>query len=99
MAGSGRSKPQSDRPVRALSAQQDRSRHCTSAGANHPRRGVYGGRMTGMFGGARWRMVGWSILVLSVILFAVSAVLYVSLERTLMSSVDAQLQTASESAR
>ena len=55
--------------------------------------------MTGMFGGARWRMVGWSILVLSAILLVISATLYVSLDRTLRSSVDAQLQTASESAR
>ena len=54
--------------------------------------------MTDMFGGVRWRMVGWSILVLSVILAATGAVLYVSLNRTLMSSVDAQLQSASASA-
>jgi signal transduction histidine kinase len=54
--------------------------------------------MTDIFGGVRWRMVGWSILVLSVILAATGAVLYVSLNRTLMSSVDAQLQSASASA-
>lgn len=61
--------------------------------------GIHGGRMTGMFGGVRWRLVGWSILVLSLILVAISAVLYVSLNRSLMSTVDTELQTASESAR
>jgi hypothetical protein len=55
--------------------------------------------MTAMFGGARWRMVGWSILVLSLILIAISAVVYVSANRMLMSTVDAQLKAASESAR
>jgi two-component system sensor histidine kinase CiaH len=52
-----------------------------------------------MFGGARWRMVGWSILVLSLIFMAISAVLYASLNHTLMSAVDSQLQSGSESAR
>jgi len=55
--------------------------------------------MSGLFGGARWRMVGWSILVLSVVLLAISVVLFVSLNRTLMSTVDAQLQSGAESAR
>jgi len=55
--------------------------------------------MSGMFGGARWRMVGWCVLVLSLILVAISVILYASLNRTLMSTVDAQLRSASESAR
>jgi signal transduction histidine kinase len=55
--------------------------------------------MTGMFGGARWRMVGWSILVLTVLLLAIGGVLFVSLSHTLMSTVDSQLRSASESAR
>jgi signal transduction histidine kinase len=44
-------------------------------------------------------MVGWSILVLGVILVAIGAVLYVSLNRTLMATVDAELKSASQSAR
>lgn len=55
--------------------------------------------MTGIFGGVRWHMVGWSILVLSLILVAISTVLFVSLNRTLMSTVDAQLRSGGESAR
>ena len=55
--------------------------------------------MMGMFGDVRWRMVGWSILVLGVVLLAIGVVLYVSLSRTLMVTVDAQLDSASQSAR
>jgi signal transduction histidine kinase len=51
--------------------------------------------MIGLFSGARWRMVGWSMLVTAVILTATGAVLYVSLSRTLMQSVDGTLAAAS----
>jgi two-component system, OmpR family, sensor histidine kinase CiaH len=55
--------------------------------------------MIGLVGRARLRMVGWSILVLGLILAVTGVVLYVSLERALMSSVDVELKSASESAR
>src|SRR5579864_7172588 len=83
LARGSRRELQVRRPVRPLSPEQDRPRHCPPACADCPRGGIYRRRMTGMFGGARWRMVGWSILVLCVILLAISAVLFVSLNRTL----------------
>ncbi|MBV9581205.1 MAG: HAMP domain-containing histidine kinase [Chloroflexi bacterium] len=55
--------------------------------------------MTAIFGGLRWRMVGWSILVLGVVLLVIGVVLYLSLSRTLMVTLDAQLESASQSAR
>ncbi|HEY1293433.1 MAG TPA: HAMP domain-containing sensor histidine kinase, partial [Chloroflexota bacterium] len=55
--------------------------------------------MTDMFAGVRWRMVGWSILVLGVVLLAIGVVLYLSLSRTLMVTLDAHLESASQSAR
>jgi two-component system sensor histidine kinase CiaH len=54
--------------------------------------------MSGLLGRARWRMVGWSILVLGLVLTVTGVVLYLSLNRTLMSSVDAELESASKSA-
>ncbi|MBV9580943.1 MAG: hypothetical protein JO057_20370 [Chloroflexi bacterium] len=54
--------------------------------------------MTDMFGGARWRMVGWSILVLGTVLVAIGIVLYLSLSRTLMETLDTELESASRSA-
>jgi signal transduction histidine kinase len=44
-------------------------------------------------------MVGWSILVLGVVLLAIGVVLYVSLSHMLMVTLDAQLESASQSAR
>ena len=52
-----------------------------------------------MFSGARWRMVGWSMLVTAVILTATGSVLYASLSRRLMQSVDSTLAAASGSAQ
>ena len=44
-------------------------------------------------------MVGWSILVLGLVLLAIGGVLYLSLSRTLMLTLDAQLEAAGQSAR
>ena len=52
-----------------------------------------------MFGGARWRMVGWSILVLGLVLLATGVVLYLSLSQTLMLTLDRQLEAAGQSAK
>src|SRR5262249_30803219 len=77
----------------------DRPGYGPPAGAHDPRRRLHDRWMTGMFGGVRWRMVGWSILVLGVVLLAIGIVLYVSLSRTLMVTLDAHLESASQSAR
>jgi signal transduction histidine kinase len=55
--------------------------------------------MTDLFGGARWRMVGWSMLVTAVILAATGSLLYTSLSRSLMRSVDTTLAAASGAAQ
>lgn len=55
--------------------------------------------MRGMFVGARWRMVRWSMLVLGLIVLVISSVVYVSLQRTLMSTVDDELKSAAQSAQ
>jgi signal transduction histidine kinase len=55
--------------------------------------------MMGLFSGARWRMVGWSMLVTTVILLATGSVLYANLSRTLLQSVDATLAAASGAAQ
>jgi signal transduction histidine kinase len=54
--------------------------------------------MIRLFSGARWRMVGWSMLVTTVILLATGSLVYASLSRTLMQSVDTSLVAASGSA-
>jgi signal transduction histidine kinase len=54
--------------------------------------------MIRLFSGARWRMVGWSMLVTTVILLATGSLLYASLSRSLMQSVDTSLVAASGSA-
>jgi signal transduction histidine kinase len=51
--------------------------------------------MIRLFSGARWRMVGWSMLVTMVILLATGGLLYASLSRSLMQSVDTSLVAAS----
>jgi two-component system sensor histidine kinase CiaH len=47
----------------------------------------------------RWRLVGWSVLVLSVILFVLGAILYASLTRSLMDAIDSSLETSSRTAQ
>ena len=52
-----------------------------------------------MFSRARWRMVGWSMLVTAVIVMAMGSVLYATLSHALMQSVDATLAAASGAAQ
>ncbi len=49
-----------------------------------------------MFGGTRWRLVGWSVLVVGIILASVGAILYLVLTRALMDSVDSSLSSTSQ---
>jgi signal transduction histidine kinase len=55
--------------------------------------------MIRLFSGARWRMVGWSMLVTALILAATGSLLYASLSRTLLQSVDNTLAAASGAAQ
>jgi signal transduction histidine kinase len=54
--------------------------------------------MIHLFSGARWRMVGWSMLVTTAILLVIGSLLYATLSRSLMQSVDASLEAASSTA-
>jgi signal transduction histidine kinase len=54
--------------------------------------------MIRLFSGVRWRMVGWSMLVTTVILLATGSLLYASLSRTLIQTVDTALVAASGTA-
>jgi two-component system sensor histidine kinase CiaH len=47
----------------------------------------------------RWRLVGWSVLVLGAILLVLGAILYTSLTRSLMDMVDSSLETSSRTAQ
>jgi two-component system sensor histidine kinase CiaH len=47
----------------------------------------------------RWRLVGWSVLVLSVILIVLGAILYGSLTRSLLDAIDSSLETSSRTAQ
>jgi len=47
----------------------------------------------------RWRLVGWSVLVLGVILLVLGAILYASLTRSLMDAADSSLETSSRTAQ
>jgi two-component system sensor histidine kinase CiaH len=47
----------------------------------------------------RWRLVGWSVLVLGAILLVLGAILYTSLTRSLMDVVDSSLETSSRTAQ
>lgn len=55
--------------------------------------------MSVVFGHIRWRLVGWSVLVLGTILVALGTVLYVGLSRSLMEAADANLVTSSQTAQ
>jgi len=50
-------------------------------------------------GHIRWRLVGWSVLVLGAILLVLGAILYASLSRSLMDAVDSSLETSSRTAQ
>jgi signal transduction histidine kinase len=54
--------------------------------------------MIRLFSSVRWRMVGWSMLVTTVILLATGSLLYASLSRTLIQTVDTSLVAASGTA-
>lgn len=47
----------------------------------------------------RWRLVGWSVLVLGVILLLLGAILYASLTRSLMDELDSSLETSGRMAQ
>jgi two-component system sensor histidine kinase CiaH len=47
----------------------------------------------------RWRLVGWSVLVLGVILLLLGTILYASLSRSLMDELDSSLETSSRMAQ
>ena len=47
----------------------------------------------------RWRLVGWTVLVLGVILLVLGVILYASLRRSLMDELDSSLETSSRMAQ
>ena len=51
-----------------------------------------------MFAAIRWRLVGWTVLVLGVMLLVVGGIVYASLVRSLMDAVDSSLETSSRTA-
>jgi signal transduction histidine kinase len=52
-----------------------------------------------MIAPTRWRLVGWSVLVLGVILAVLGAILYTSLTRSLIDALDSSLETSSRTAQ
>ena len=54
--------------------------------------------MQGLFARIRWRLVGWNIVILALILGLLGTSVYVALSRTLLDEVDRTLLTQSEAA-
>jgi signal transduction histidine kinase len=51
-----------------------------------------------MFTRIRWQLVGWTVLVIGVLLLALGIIVYASLARSLMDAVDSSLETSSRTA-
>ena len=54
--------------------------------------------MNHIFAHIRWRLVGWTVLVLGAMLLALGAILYTTLSRSLIDGVDSSLETSSRTA-
>ena len=54
--------------------------------------------MSPMFVQIRWRLVGWTVLVLGAMLLVLGLIVYASLARSLMDGVDSSLETSSRTA-
>jgi hypothetical protein len=52
--------------------------------------------VSGLFARIRWRLVGWIMLIVGLILMVLGATIHVALERTLMDQVDRNLISRSE---
>ncbi len=51
-----------------------------------------------MFARIRWRLVGWTVLVLAAILLALGIIVFISLARSITDTVDSNLETSSRTA-
>ena len=55
--------------------------------------------MSTPFKGARWKMVAWSVLIVTLLLFGMGVLVYVRTTRSLMQNLDATLEASSAAAQ